>query len=461
MFNRLAVLADLLMVGAAFGIAYYIRDLSGGLTALRNYLWILLAVIPLWYFLLSYYGLYASIRMRCFSEIVSSLVKVHVIGGVISASIIYFVEPVGFCRGLFGIFLLTSFVFLTLEKASLKSVLSIIRKWGYNIRNILIIGTDEKALDFIRLLKEHDEWGLKIIGLLGPGKDLPVMVDSYAVLGTLIDLVSVCKAHTVDEVVFCVRKELFPSIEEYLRDMYEMGINVRMVLDFYDTPTSTCELSLFHGEIPMLTFYCKSFDASQLFLKRCLDIVGACVGLLITTILFPFIAIAIKLEAPGPLLFGQDRVGMNGRIFHCWKFRSMFMDAEERKQELMRLNEMKGAMFKIKDDPRVTKVGNFLRKTSLDELPQFWNVFKGEMSLVGTRPPTPDEVATYENWHRKRICIKPGITGLWQVSGRNQIQDFDDVVRLDLQYIDRWTIWLDIRILFKTLWVVFARKGSY
>ena len=138
----------------------------------------------------------------------------------------------------------------------------------------------------------------------------------------------------------------------------------------------------------------------------------------------------------------------------------MYVDAEEHKKELLRMNEMSGAMFKIKDDPRITRVGKFLRKTSLDELPQFWNVLRGEMSLVGTRPPTPDEVATYENWHRKRICIKPGITGLWQVSGRNEIQEFDEVVRLDIEYIDRWNLWLDIKLLFKTLWVVFIRKGS-
>jgi lipopolysaccharide/colanic/teichoic acid biosynthesis glycosyltransferase len=138
----------------------------------------------------------------------------------------------------------------------------------------------------------------------------------------------------------------------------------------------------------------------------------------------------------------------------------MYQDAEQRKQELASQNEMAGAIFKISNDPRVTRVGRFIRRTSLDELPQFWNVLRGEMSLVGTRPPTPDEVAAYENWHHKRICIKPGITGLWQVSGRNEIADFDDVVRLDLQYIENWTLWLDVKILFKTIWVVFARQGA-
>ncbi len=233
-----------------------------------------------------------------------------------------------------------------------------------------------------------------------------------------------------------------------------------MVLDFYHARAHRTELNYFHNELPMLTYYCKPFDAGQLFLKRCLDIAGSLAGLAATALVFPVISLAIKLDSRGPLFFDQKRVGENGRTFTCWKFRSMYVDAEARKKELMTKNEMKGAMFKMKDDPRVTPVGRFLRKTSLDELPQFWNVFRGEMSLVGTRPPTPDEVVTYENWHRKRICIRPGITGYWQVSGRNQIRDFDEVARLDIEYIDKWTIWLDIKLLFKTVWVVFARRGA-
>jgi exopolysaccharide biosynthesis polyprenyl glycosylphosphotransferase len=264
----------------------------------------------------------------------------------------------------------------------------------------------------------------------------------------------------IDEVVFSLPYEQMALIEENVVSLQEMGITVRMVIDFYDIPVARKEIALFHDELPMLTFYGKAFDSEQLFLKRCLDIVGSLIGLGITCMLFPFIALAIKMESKGPLFFSQNRVGENGRIFKCWKLRSMFTDAEERKKDLMAQNEMQGAMFKMKDDPRVTRVGKFIRKTSIDELPQFWNVLQGEMSLVGTRPPTPDEVAVYENWQRKRICIKPGITGLWQVSGRNQIEDFDEVVRLDIRYIEEWSIWLDIKLLAKTLWVVVARRGA-
>ena len=218
--------------------------------------------------------------------------------------------------------------------------------------------------------------------------------------------------------------------------------------------------SFFHNELPILTFHTKSLDAQQLLLKRLLDIVGSLVGLVIMSLLFPVIAFAIKKDSPGPLFFGQERVGASGRLFICWKFRSMYINAEEHKEELIAQNEMNGAIFKIKNDPRVTRTGKFLRKMSLDELPQFWNVLKGEMSLVGTRPPTPVEVAEYENWHRRRISIKPGITGMWQVNGRNNISDFDKIVQLDIAYIDNWNIWLDVKLLLKTFQIVFTREGS-
>jgi exopolysaccharide biosynthesis polyprenyl glycosylphosphotransferase len=221
------------------------------------------------------------------------------------------------------------------------------------------------------------------------------------------------------------------------------------------------DIGFFQGNLPVLTFHTKSLDAQQLFLKRCMDIMGAACGLLVLVLLFPLAALAIKRDSPGPIFFGQERVGQSGRTFKCWKFRSMYIDAEARKQELMAQNEMNGAIFKIKNDPRITKVGRFLRKTSLDEFPQFWNVLRGDKSLVGTRPPTPDEVAKYEIWHRRRLSIKPGITGMWQTSGRNRIEDFDEIVRLDLYYIDKWTIWLDILILLKTVRAVLVGSGRY
>ncbi|MBP3876901.1 MAG: sugar transferase, partial [Lachnospiraceae bacterium] len=198
----------------------------------------------------------------------------------------------------------------------------------------------------------------------------------------------------------------------------------------------------------------------RLWIKRGIDIVGGLVGLLLTAVLTLFIAPAIKLDSPGPVFFSQIRVGKNGRRFRIYKFRSMYQDAEERLAELMKDNEMNGLMFKMENDPRITPVGNFLRKTSLDEFPQFWNVLKGDMSLVGTRPPTEQEFEQYNEHYRRRISMTPGLTGMWQVSGRSDITDFDEVVRLDLEYIDNWSLTLDIKILLQTVGVLFNRKGA-
>ena len=194
--------------------------------------------------------------------------------------------------------------------------------------------------------------------------------------------------------------------------------------------------------------------------KRSIDIFGSLFGLIVLAIPMAIIALIIKITSPGPLIFKQQRVGKNGRIFNIYKLRSMYQDAEERKKALMEQNKMDGHMFKMDNDPRITKVGKFIRKTSIDELPQFWNVLKGDMSLVGTRPPTVDEFEKYESHHKRRLSMKPGITGKWQVSGRSDIQDFEEVVKLDCEYIDEWSPFLDIQILFKTVGVVLTHKGA-
>ena len=227
------------------------------------------------------------------------------------------------------------------------------------------------------------------------------------------------------------------------------------------------------GEYTVFTTSMNSASSFQLMLKRLIDIVGGLVGCILTGIICIFVGPAIYIASPGPIFFAQERVGKNGKRFKMYKFRSMYMDAEERRAELMAQNKMSdGRMFKIDFDPRVignkilpdgtrkTGIGEFIRKTSLDEFPQFWNILKGDMSLVGTRPPTMDEWEKYELHHRKRLAIKPGLTGMWQVSGRSDITDFEEVVRLDTEYISNWNFGLDIKILFKTVMTVLKREGS-
>ena len=214
------------------------------------------------------------------------------------------------------------------------------------------------------------------------------------------------------------------------------------------------------GSFLVLTASMHIASPSKLFLKRAMDIAGSLVGLLITGVAFMIVAPVIRKQAPGPIFFSQERVGQNGRRFKLYKFRSMYVDAEARKAELMEQNEMDGLMFKMKDDPRIFPFGKVMRKYSIDELPQFWNVLKGDMSLVGTRPPTVDEFEQYDVHHKARLGYKPGITGLWQVSGRSDITDFEEVVRLDTSYITEWSLGLDFAILVKTIQVVISGKGS-
>lgn len=280
-------------------------------------------------------------------------------------------------------------------------------------------------------------------------------------MGSIENLDEIIKENAVDEVIFALPKDYLGEVEKYVLMCEEMGITVRMLLDLYDLKIAKTYLSNV-GTLPMLTFDTVSLNQAELFLKRLMDIVGASIGILLTGVIALFTVIAIKLESPGPAIFAQNRVGLNGRTFKLYKFRSMCVDAEKKKEELMKYNQIEGGlMFKMKNDPRITKVGGFIRKTSIDELPQFINVLKGEMSLVGTRPPTVDEVSKYENYQRRRISIKPGMTGLWQVSGRSSIMDFDEVVRLDTKYIDEWSIFLDIKIILKTFLVVFKKRGAY
>ena len=254
------------------------------------------------------------------------------------------------------------------------------------------------------------------------------------------------------------------------REMESMGLTVHFRLPVLDRIEKACcdetsavrisrELSRCAGGnvVTMGTVELKLRDQ---VLKRTMDIVGGIVGCIISIPIIALVAIPLKLESPGPLIFKQRRVGRNGRVFYIHKLRSMYVDAEARKKELMAQNEMNGLMFKMENDPRITKTGAFLRKTSLDEFPQFINILKGDMSLVGTRPPTLDEFAQYSPYHKKRLSFRPGLTGMWQVSGRSDITDFEEIVKLDVEYIDNWSFWLDIKILLKTFLEVFTQKGA-
>lgn len=273
------------------------------------------------------------------------------------------------------------------------------------------------------------------------------------------DIYDVMIQMMVDEVFICLPGVPTIEIREMVKKIEEMGLVCHYNVDLFSNSTAHTEVKKIAG-YSVISFTLATMDSRKLIIKRLLDIVGSLVGLAITAVITPFVALAIKIDSPGPVFFSQTRIGKNGRRFKIWKFRSMYIDAEERKKELESQNEVKGLMFKMDDDPRITKVGKFIRKTSIDETPQFLNIFLGDMSLVGTRPPTVDEFEQYNGYYRRRMSITPGLTGMWQVSGRSDIQDFEEIVKLDLEYIDNWSLWLDIKILFMTVYTVLAAKGS-
>ncbi len=333
-------------------------------------------------------------------------------------------------------------------------------------RSVILLTDLESAQETAQQVKDNTSAPFRIIGFCLLDNEQHVsQIGDYPVLEPNEDIFTVVRNAWVDEVFVRVSPgKVVP--EETLDRLRRMGITVHLHLNNRQAQNQMIE-KMFGCNV--LTTCVRATTIRQMFIKRTMDVVGSLFGLLLTAVVTVVIGPMIYIQSPGPIFFSQERIGRNGKHFKIYKFRSMYLDAEERKKELMEQNKMSGHMFKMDADPRIigsgedgTKhgIGWFIRKTSLDEFPQFWNVLKGEMSLVGTRPPTVDEWEGYSYYHRARMAAKPGITGMWQVSGRSDITDFEEVVSLDMQYIENWTLSSDIKILFKTILVVFKGKGS-
>ena len=327
------------------------------------------------------------------------------------------------------------------------------RKKKYTQR-ILLVTTRARVEQVLKQLSTYDYGYVTAICIV----DDDHFKYSEITIVTLDNLVIYATRSVVDQVVINLPSENF-LISDFVSQFETMGLPVAVNIATLDFVTNSEKAIQHFGNSSVVNFSTTFYRSSDVALKRMMDIIGSLIGLVICGIASIFLVPLIKRDG-GPVIFAQDRVGRNGRIFKFYKFRSMKVDAEEIKKDLMSQNQMQGGMFKIENDPRVTKIGHFIRKTSLDELPQFWNVLKGDMSLVGTRPPTLDEYMKYTPEQKRRLSFKPGITGLWQVSGRSNIKNFDDVVKLDVTYLDGWTIWKDIEILLKTIKVVLMKDGA-
>lgn len=366
----------------------------------------------------------------------------------------------GVSRLVMGYFAVLNIVIVWLVRLVMKKVLRIYFTANANIVKIMIITKQAILNKTVEKLKEAMDINYEIVALACIDADLKGReVQGITVNADREDVLTLARQMPLDEVFLNLPDEDMAYVKHMIYDLESMGIACHYNIDIVERPSKEVRVGNFAG-YTVVTYSINHFDYRRMVVKRGIDIVGGLVGCLITVVLTPFVALAIRLDSPGPVFFSQTRIGKNGRRFKIYKFRSMYVDAEARKKELEAQNEMQGLMFKMENDPRITKVGRFIRKTSIDELPQFFNIVRGDMSLVGTRPPTEEEFEQYNSHYRRRISMTPGLTGLWQISGRSEIVDFDEVVKLDLEYIDNWTLGLDIKILFRTVWVVLAGKGS-
>lgn len=407
-----------------------------------------------------YKNLYRDMFLRGpFSELI------HIIGNnaVIfagSAVLLYFMKRLeAYSRLVFVYFIVLDCILMFVVHLAWKRVLpSLYWRMGM-ARKVLLVADREHAKELVKNVRNIGGFGVDLAGIVLLDDSYENNVNGTKVVAKGEELIDFCQGASLDEVYLALgdtdQREL-----EIMNTLSEMGIIIHYQMPVPELTGAKQKVLSQTGSAYNVTYASRMVPGGQLLIKRAIDICGALVGCvflgLITIILGPL----IKLESPGPIFFAQKRVGKNGRIFKMYKFRSMYQDAEERKKELMAQNEMSGFMFKMENDPRITKIGGFMRKTSLDEFPQFLNILKGDMSLVGTRPPTLDEFSQYSPYHKKRLSFRPGLTGMWQVSGRSDITDFEEIVRLDVEYIENWSVGLDIKILLKTVFTVFMGSGA-
>lgn len=474
LFRKLLMVLDMLVVIASFFVAFILRqhphffyrlDVFPGrqvLDELNNplkYFNMLPLVLFAWWASLSASGLYESFRRKSFFEITWGIIKSGFFTIIVMATTEFILKLNFVSRSFIGFFFVITCLLLIIERFLIVSVLRRIRKKGYNSKNILLVGTGKRAKNFIKLVHKHNEWGFRVLGLIDVDRDmLGKAISGEKVIGVLGDIPKILDEKVVDEVMFIMPRSWLSMIEKSLLACEARGIRTNIAADFFNLNIARSVSTEIEG-MPLLSFQTTIGAEWQLLLKRMFDVTASLTGIILSLPIFLALIIMIKSMSRGPAIFKQTRSGLNGRKFVMYKFRTMVEDAETKRAGLEKFNNMNGPAFKMHNDPRVTRFGAFLRRTSLDELPQLFNVLKGEMSIVGPRPPLPSEVEKYEIWQRRRLSMKPGLTCLWQANGRNNV-DFDKWMKMDLEYTDTWSLSLDFKILLKTIPAVLFSVGA-
>ena len=485
---RVQRVSDLLITIFAFFAAYYGRTSlifwndyfnwnlpfeGPQLAPISSYFFVLLIALVSYSITLNFLGAYSSMRLASSWQLfrlftVSSLVVFFAL----SASL--FLLKIDLSRSFIALFCLLMILCLSAERYVILGLLRFWRRRGFNYRDLMVCGVGEQALRLTQELYSRPELGIRIRRFCDLSKNCDVAQHAQfkeelrkkgignigRILCGLHEASNSLQVHAIDEIVFTDMVQVVPEVENMIIIAAEQGVRTTLAADLFSIGIVKSGLSYF-GDMPLIHFQTPPGDRWELGLKRLIDIVVSMILLSILAPVFLGIAILIKLNSAGPVFYVQRRVGLNGRLFDMYKFRSMFSNADRQLELLLKHNEMKGPAFKLKKDPRVTSIGKFLRRFSLDELPQLWNVLKGDMSLVGPRPPVPVEVSEYQRFYRRRLSMRPGLTCTWQVSGRNEINDFESWVKLDLEYIDNWSIWRDFSLLVRTIPAVLFGQGAH
>ncbi|MGC9468856.1 MAG: undecaprenyl-phosphate glucose phosphotransferase [Anaerolineae bacterium] len=457
---------DIVMINLAMGLAYLLRyrlqwfldvvyDAPYRAYLPFNFLFSIGVPLVLWVI-----GSYSNWRGCVWIEHVFQVTNAVVVNLIVALAWSFLVRPLVYSR----LLLFESAIFMvgliSVDRALTQVIQAQLRKRGVGLKRIVIVGAGEVGRRVMRTVVARRNLGYEIVGYVDDNPDKGEgKIGRFSGLGSIDNLSRVIDAEDVDEVIITLPWNYHRRILSVLRACARREVKARLVPDLFQMSLSRVEVGDLGG-LPLIEIQEIAFSRTELAVKRAIDLIGALALLVFGWPFFLLIALAIKLDSPGPIFFTQERVGENHGRFKILKFRTMRVGAEEELEQLKHRNEADGPIFKIRNDPRITRVGQFLRQTSLDELPQLLNVFRGEMSLVGPRPPLPSEVEQYDSWHEKRLTVPPGITGLWQVSGRSELT-FDEMVLLDLYYIEHWSPWMDVSILLRTVPKVLAREGAF
>lgn len=462
------VLTDIVLINLAFALAYWIRYELQWIRAVdeanyvpyREYLPISLLLTVILLIAYKMEGVYDQVRGRSWFDEVYSILNGTTTGVLLLVVFFFFYRPYFYSRLIFAYVVVLIAGLLAFSRLVKHIVLAALRRRGIGVVRILIVGAGEVGRAIMRNIVARPELGYQAVGFVDDDpKKGSTDIGRFKALGSLDNIPHLIRNLNVDEVIITLPWMYHRKIASIIAQCAREKVKVRVVPDLFQMSLSKVDIEELGG-IPLLGVREIAIAGWKKTLKRAMDLVIASLMLVLLFPLMLIIAVAIKLDSPGPILFRQVRVGKDGRKFVLYKFRSMKEGAEEEQKRLAPLNEATGPIFKIRNDPRKTRVGRILRRTSLDELPQLYNVLRGEMSLVGPRPPLPSEVARYQEWHKKRLEVAPGMTGLWQVSGRSQLS-FDEMVLLDIYYIENWSPALDIKILLRTIPKVFLGEGAY